>query len=198
MTPDHLRILVATRRQQLEYHISIDAAVLQRDIGQFLAAISRREDVTGASRALFDIVGRSIDEAAQKTHAKRLVLWLDGALRYIPFAALSDGKHFLIDRYALQTYSPAQDTSAVRPRTALQVRGLGMTQAAAGFDALPAMADELCDVVRGPINGLAHAGADCVGPTQGNGALPGEGYADDAFTEDRFRAVLANPVDYSV
>jgi CHAT domain-containing protein len=197
MTPDHLRILVATRRQQLEYHINIGAAQLQRDIGRFLAAISRREDATEASRALYDIIGRPIDAAAQKTHATRLVLWLDGSLRYLPFAALSDGNHFLIDRYALQTYSPA-DATAVRPRAPLRVRGLGVTQAAAGFDALPAMADELCDVVRGPINGLAHAGANCAGPTQGKGALPGEGYADDAFTEARLRAVLANSVDYSV
>ena len=60
------------------------------------------------------------------------------------------------------------------------------------------MADELCEVVRGPINGLASRGADCAGPTQGNGALPGEGYADAAFTQDRFRAVLARSVDYSV
>jgi CHAT domain-containing protein len=200
MTPDHLRILVATRRQQLEYHITVDEAVLQRDIGRFLAAISRREDATGASGALYDIVGRPIDEAAQRTHAKRLVLWLDGSLRYIPFAALGDGNHFLVDRYALQTYAPADNSSPVQslPRTPLQVRGLGVTQASGGFDALPAMADELCDVVRGPINGLAHAGADCAGPTQGNGALAGEGYADDAFTETRFRAVVANTDAYSV
>ena len=200
MSPDHLRILVATHRQQLEYHINVDAGVLQRNIGRLLAAISRRQDTTEASRALYDIVGRPIDEAAQRTHAKRLVLWLDGSLRYIPFAALSDGNHFLVDRYALQTYSPADDMSAVRPlpRALLQVRGLGATQASAGFDALPGMADELCDVVRGPINGLVHAGADCAGPTQGNGALPGEGYADDAFTESRLRAVLASAVDYSV
>jgi CHAT domain-containing protein len=200
MTPDHLRILVATRRQQLEYHINVDEAVLQRNIGRLLAAISLRQDTTEASRALYDIVGRPIDEAAQKTHAKRLVLWLDGSLRYIPFAALGDGNHLLVDRYALQTYSPADIVSGVRPLPAalLQVRGLGVTQASAGFDALPAMADELCDVVRGPINGLAHAGADCAGPTQGNGALPGEGFADDAFTEIRLRAVLASSVDYSV
>ncbi len=198
MTADHLRILVATRSQQLEYHISIDAAVLQRDIGRYLAAISRREDVNGASRTLYDILGRPIDEAAQRTHARRLVLWLDGSLRYIPFAALGDGRHFLIDRYALQTFAPAEHAGGGRPHAPLQVRGLGMTQAAAGFAALPAMADELCDVVRGPINGLAHAGADCAGPTQGNGALPGEGFADDAFTQSRLRAVLADSVDYSV
>jgi CHAT domain-containing protein len=198
MTPDHLRILVATRRQQLEYHINVDAAVLQRDIGRFLAAISRREDATDASRALYDIVGRPIDEAAQKTHATRLVLWLDGSLRYIPFAALSDGHHFLIDRYALQTYSPADNGAGARSRAPLRVRGLGVTQASPGFDALPAMADELCDVVRGPINGLARRGADCAGPTEGNGALPGEGFADTAFTEERFRRVLASSVDYSV
>lgn len=198
LTPDHLRILVATRNQQLEYHLAVDKAALQRDIGHYLAAIGRREDVTQASRALYDLVARPLDEAARKAHATRLVLWLDGPLRYLPFNALNDGHDFLIDRYAIQAYSPADTQLGGRAVAPLRVRGLGVTRAVAGFDALPAMADELCDVVHGPISGLTRAGADCKGPTQGNGVLPGEGYADGAFTEERLRTVLGQTADYSV
>jgi CHAT domain-containing protein len=68
----------------------------------------------------------------------------------------------------------------------------------AGFDALPALADELCDVVRGPIAGLTQHGSACTNLTTGNGALPGAGFADSAFTEARLRSVLLESKDYSV
>ena len=201
LTPTRLRILVATRSGQTEYAVPVDAASLKRDIGRFLGAISQREEVNAQSRALYDTVARPMDQAAQRAHAKRLVLWLDGSLRYLPFAALNDGSHYLIDRYALQAFSLADGSAApgaAQNPKPLRVRGLGVTQAVAGFDALPAIADELCDVVRGPISGLAHQGADCRSLTQGNGALAGEGFADNAFTEERFRTVLGQSADFSV
>jgi CHAT domain-containing protein len=75
---------------------------------------------------------------------------------------------------------------------------MGVTQAVAGFNALPAIADELCDVVRGPISGLTQRGSACTNLTTGNGALPGEGFADGAFTETRLKSVLQQSADYSV
>lgn len=94
--------------------------------------------------------GDEPEKAAAAARAKRLVLWLDGALRYVPFAAL------------------------------------------------PAMADELCDVVRGLITGLTKRGSACTAISVGNGALPGLGFADAAFTEARFKSVLQDTGDYSV
>lgn len=199
LTPNRLRVLVATHKELVEFQSPVEAAALQRDIGHFLASISRREDITSQSRALYLTVAKSLDSAAQAAHAKRLILWLDGALRYLPFAALDDGERQLVDKYALQMYSIAGV-----PRTPdgshppLRVRGMGVTQAVSGFDALPAIADELCDVVRGPILGLLQRGSSCTSLTAGNGALPGEGYADAAFTESRLRAVLQQTDDYSV
>jgi len=201
LTPNRLRILTATRTEQTEYDVPVDAAALQREIGLFLAGIGRRENVTAASRSLYEAVAKPVDRAAQRAHAKRLVLWLDGALRYLPFAALSDGSHYLVDKYTLEDYSvagaPGAGSSAKRDAV-LRVRGMGVTQAVGGFDALPGMADELCDVVRGPITGLTRYGPACTNLTTGNGALPGEGFADGAFTEQRLRSVLADPRAYPV
>jgi hypothetical protein len=80
----------------------------------------------------------------------------------------------------------------------LQVRGLGVTKALDVFPALPSMADELCYVVHGPIEGLNSNSPACLAPSTGNGALNGEGFADAAFTEERLKGLLAGTRDFSV
>jgi CHAT domain-containing protein len=201
LTQNHLRVLVATVKQQIEYQVPVNAADLQTQIGHFLEALNQRSDVTASSRALYTSLVKPLDVAAQAARAKRLVLWLDGALRYLPFAALNDGSHYLVEKYALQIYSmPARRSGALTQISShsLRVRGLGVAQAVPGFDALPAMADELCDVVRGPITGLTQRGSACTTLSIGNGALPGLGFADAAFTEARLESVLQDTSDYSI
>lgn len=201
MTDDRLRVLVATRAAQSEHQVQIAAVDLSRDVGRFLDAIARREDVRTQSRALYETIARPLDEAAERAGAKRLVLWLDGALRYVPFGALHDGEHYLVEKYALQSYADSAIAEAVRaatPHGELSVRGLGVTRAVAGYEALPAVADELCYIVRGPITGLELASAACPQRTSSNGAIPGEGFADAAFTEARFRSLLDGPRAFSV
>jgi len=200
LTQNHLRVLVATAKQQIEYQVPVNSADLQREIGNFLETLNQRADVTASSRSLYTALAKPLDIAAQAAHAKRLVLWLDGALRYVPFAALNDGSRYLIEKYALQIYSVSGGRAGLTQSAShsLNVRGLGVTQAVPGFDALPAMAEELCDVVRGPITGLTQRGSACTAMSVGNGALPGLGFADAAFTEARFDSVLQDTSDYSI
>ncbi len=229
LTDKRLRVFVATRLGQYEYVSSVDGPALKRQIGQFLEAIGRREDVHRAARSLYLAIAKPVDDQARRAGAKRLVLWLDGALRYVPFAVLHDGDGYLVDRYAIESYaSPTDDrtvlaahdgtASTVDARTVpigadarpvptavagrdvrkMSVRGLGLTRAVAGYDALPAMADELCDVVRGPIAGLEVQGQSCPRVQLGAGALEGEGFADAAFTEARLRSLLFGEPQYSV
>ncbi len=201
LTEDHLRLLVATRRAQTETRVPLDVAALQRDIGQFLDGISRRDDVSVAARALYETLARPLDEAARAAGAARLVLWLDGPLRYLPFGALHDGERYLADEYAIQIFAEADgagDSAAGPSGAALTVRGLGVTQAVAGYQPLLGVADELCYVVRGPITGLAGVSEACPTPAAGNGALRGEGFANEAFTETRLQALLDGPPEFSV
>jgi CHAT domain-containing protein len=151
------------------------------------------------SRRLYDEFVRPLDEAAQRAGAKLLVLWPDDALRYLPFGALHDGEHYLVEKYALELYSvDRQPGAALRSYSPPTVRGLGLTQAIAGFDALPAVAEELCSVIRGPIAGLSAHGTECAANATGKGALAGEGYADAAFTEARLTDLLSDPGRFSV
>jgi len=201
LTDHHLRILTTARDDQESFSVPVDGAQLRRDIGHFLDDIAQRRDVSQLSRALYEVIVRRVDEFAEKHRVHRLALWLDGSLRYVPIAALHDGRRFLLDKYVIQIYTPApQSSDAKMPlrQKEWQIRGLGVTQAMQGFPALPAVADELCYVVRGPIEGLNSSSAACSAPSTGNGALNGAGFADAAFTEQRFKALLAGTRDFSV
>lgn len=223
LTERRLRLLIATRRTQVEIPVSVDAQDLQRRIGRFLDLIGRRAPIDGPARALYDTLARPLDQLARQQKLTHLFLWLDGPLRYVPFGALEapDGT-YLADRYAIEmlagnampsdsapgavpsssaesrtlntSYQPTQPESA----PALRVLGFGVTQAVDGFQPLPGMADELCYVVHGPIIGLKTHSVACRGTTAGDGALPGEGFADDAFTTRRFETSLQAPHAYTV
>jgi len=191
LTDTHLRVLVATKKGEEELRVPVDGPALRRDIGRFLDAIEKRENVTAAARALYDKVAKPVDLAARKAGATRLVLGLDGALRYIPFAALHDGKRWLGESYAIEVRTGASG-SAPKGADALAVRGFGVTDAVAGYPALPAVAEELCSVVRGPVTGLPASSGTC------QGAMTGTGYANAAFTRERFDAEFSGRRDFSV
>ncbi len=200
LTGQHLRVLVSAGNQQAEFVTAVDAGQLSQDIGHFLDDIEQRRDSSAMSNKLYDLMLRSVDGFAAAHHTHRLTLWLDGPLRYVPVAALRDGQRYLLDKYVIQIYSPAaaQPWARTRAHSTPQVRGLGVTQAIAGFPALPAVADELCFVVDGPIEGLHTNGGACPAPQMGKGALHGAGYADAAFTEARLRELLSAPGAFSV
>ena len=205
LTDTHLRVLVASRAGQQDYEVPVDANELRRDIGRFLDAIVKREDVSVLSRSLYDTLAKPVDQAARKAGATHVVLWPDGALRYVPFAALHDGQRYLAEKYSIQIYASPGSSAARTPKVlrtsttpSLNVRGLGVTRALSGFEPLPSVADELCYIVRGPIEGLAAPGATCPDEFTGRGALPGRAFADAAFTESRFTSLMEGPRDFSV
>jgi CHAT domain-containing protein len=207
LADEHLRILMTASGVERELRIPLDGPQLQRDIGHLLDDISQHHEAAGLSRRLYDLIARPVDDFAAKQHVQRLVLWLDGSLRYLPVAALTDGRRFLGDKYVIQIYTPTppdppahdgQSVGAGLRREPALVRGFGVTQAFTGFSALPAVADELCYVVDGPITGLRTASAACPTPSSGHGALTGDGFADAAFTEQRFKESLAAPRNFSV
>jgi CHAT domain-containing protein len=201
-----LRILIATHDSQHEVSVAVDAQSLRRNIGRFLDRISRREDVSADARALYAVVGLPLDAIARREGIARLELWLDGALRYIPFDALRADDGYLVDHYAIRMITREPLTGELASESVPQrassesliVRGLGVTRAIAGYPALPGMADELCYVVRGPIAGLEATTPACSEPPERRGALEGEGFADGEFTARRLEDLLRPPHAFTV
>lgn len=127
--------------------------------------------------------------AADLDQAKaEILVWsLDGALRYIPMAALLDGSKYLVENYSIATITPASIASLdAPPKIAnLSVAAMGISrQYENDLPPLPAVAAELDDVVKDPQAKDAH------------GPLPGTILLNGDFTEQAMDRLLER--DFSV
>lgn len=204
----------------------LDAAALGRDIGDLLALLTDGDASrtlraaagasagwptdTPAQRRLQALVGQPIARAAQAAGAKRVVLHLDGVLRYLPLAALHDGQRYLGERFALSHRvempgrggpgpapagaagasgragaSDSDDSGTARavPPAAARLQALGVTRAWNGLRPLEGVAQEVCGIVDGPVWGLD--GGACSADGERRGRWTGEAWLDAQFTARR-------------
>jgi CHAT domain-containing protein/Tfp pilus assembly protein PilF len=87
----------------------------------------------------------------KKNNVKNLIFSLDRMVRYIPMAALHDGKQYLIENYTVSTILSAALTSdrarAPFTRQQTEVLALGVSDAIASFSPLPNVPIELAAIV---------------------------------------------------
>lgn len=198
LTDSHLRMVIATSAGLEQRAVPLEAGALHREIGRLLDAIATRGEVGAASRALFATLLAPVVDAAAAAGARRLVLWPDGVLRYVPFAALRNGDRYVADIYPVQIYADSEhlpDRGGTRKGNIL---GLAVTRAVEGYPALPAMADELCSIIAGPIRGSPGATETCGPDGIGRGAVAGEGYVDSMFTRQRLVALQEGDRPFSL
>lgn len=177
VTDDQVSMLVTTPGVQLVRTSKVKASELNRMIADFRRQLrDSKSQPLEASHKLYQLLIAPISEDLHQAGAQTVMLSLDGALRYLPFAALHDGRQYLAQRWRLPIY-----TSVVRERlqdevpSNWQVAGLGLTKAVGGFPALPAVHVEMRSIVKTD--------------AQATGILPGEIYLDDAFNAVRLKAV---------
>ncbi len=202
-----LHVVFVTRRGVERVVAPIDVAKLQHSIADYLADLSARRDVRNAEsgRVLFELLGAPLDRLARARDVRRLDLWLDGSLRYVPFPALWDGRRYLVERYEFsyrpgdaqsasvseatkagaETATTSRSGSAGPPAGPASTLAFGVTHAVGGMPALPGVAAELCAIVRGPVAGLDANEAACAARRFANGSFPGAGYANEFFTKER-------------
>ncbi len=177
---DKLRVIVTTPTIQIARERAISAKQLNAKIQALREALSNPgSNPKPAAQALYEDVIGPIAADLKQLKAQTLMVSLDGALRYVPLAALYDGRRYLVEDYRIALYTEAaKDKLKDAPQPHWRVVGLGLTHAVQNaqrsFDALPAVRQELEGIVR-------------VGE---RGVLPGAVYLDDAFTAQRLREVL--------
>lgn len=85
----------------------------------------------------------------EKNNVQTLVFVLSGSLQNIPLAALHDGEHYLIEKYALAV-SPSLQLLQAQPKKGvkLEVLAAGISQKIPGFNApaLPEVTEELAQI----------------------------------------------------
>ncbi len=200
--PSHVNLVIEAGGRREVHRLDIDPAELAREVGRTLSAISLREPALPLLQSLYQRVALPIDLAARRASVRRLVLHLDGAIRYLPFAALHDGHAYLGERYAIERRvagGAAPQTLAnagARQRwygRAARVAAFGVTRAMSGMAALPAVAEEVCGIVAGPVQGLLASEGDCAVMQRGTGVMNGQAWMNDQFTVAQLRDVVSTP-----
>lgn len=166
-----LRITVTRPDGQVVREVKVDEDQLFAKIQTFRRLLETPEhDPLPVAQSLYALLVAPV--AADLRGADTLMLWLDGALRYIPFAALHDGRGYLIERYRLSLYTPgAALAKPARTRMPARIAAFGASRSMAGFPALPGAQREIADAV-------IHAG------------LPGQFFLNQDFTSAQLAAVL--------
>ena len=175
VTDDKVGMLLTTSGIQLARTTAIKSKELSRQIGEFRRMLrDPKANTLPAAQALYQLLLSPVEKDLAQAGAKNIMLSLDGPLRYLPFAALHDGKQHLVQRWNMPMYTSVTKSKlrdAVTPQW--QVAGLGLTRAMGEFSALPAVKAEMSSIVRTGVTGV----------------LPGEVYLDEAFNAARFKDV---------
>ncbi|AUI68942.1 CHAT domain-containing tetratricopeptide repeat protein [Beggiatoa leptomitoformis] len=145
ITPDKLYIILTTPETQLVRQTVINEAILRNKLETFRTSLQTitRSPIPQAQE-LYNIIIKPIAADLQQADAKTLMVSLDGVLRYIPIAALHDGKNYIAENYAVVLYTEAAKSNLEsKPAADSNFAGFGVSQAMDGFNALPAVEKEL-------------------------------------------------------
>jgi CHAT domain-containing protein len=167
---DKVSILLTTPTVRLAREGKVTQAELNRLIAAYRETLRNPKlDPTPQAHALYQFLIAPVASDLQQAQAKVIMLSLDGTLRYLPFAALYDGQHYLVEQYALSLYNEAAaDKLKDKNSGSWKVWGMGVTQAHPGFTALGS--------VKGELDGIV-----------GQAGLNGQIWLDEAFNEQTLK-----------
>ena len=168
---DKFHLILRTPDAQKAYEVPIKAADLNRKVFEFREALGDPKiDPRPLARELYQILIAPIASDLRQAKAQTLMWSLDGALRYVPIAALYDGQQYLIEQYRVSVMTLASNARLKdRPDSAWSAAGFGVTKKHDDSAALPEVAAELKGVQE---------------------ILHGEIKLDEQFTESTLRATL--------
>ena len=172
-------VITASTMQAREY--PIEAAELRKKVAAFLEALKNpASDPLPASQDLYKILIGPIANDLKGARAQTLMWSLNDVLRYVPMAALHDGKQYLVENYRNVVITPAsigrlKDKVDVSDSS---IAGMGVSKDYDGLGALAAVPAELRHIVRDK-------------QVQGaTGVIPGTMMLDDDFTEAHMAEAL--------
>lgn len=174
------RVILITPDVQLAREYPIKAVDLYKKIAAFREVLQNPSaDPRPQAQDLYRVIVGPIAKELESAHAETLMWSLDGALRYVPVAALYDGERYMVERYRNTVFTLASMARLKdEPSASWKGLGFGVSKALGDFAALPAVPEEL----RGIIRDEAADGA--------RGVLPGKISLDEAFTEESLKTGL--------
>jgi CHAT domain-containing protein/tetratricopeptide (TPR) repeat protein len=195
---EHAYILVITPRSRQKYELKATPAELNDKVQQLRTELrSPSSDPKPHLAEMYSIVIAPLEPELAALERNPLdkgrvptLLWsLDGAMRYLPMAALFDGHRYMAERFNNVLFTPESYGHMSAPdvnRTHLRVLAMGLSKSYGGLPALPGVIPELDAVVHDPADPQSH------GPIDGT-LLPNE-----RFTWAALKAQLGPGAGYPV
>lgn len=174
------RVILVTSQGEKTREYPIKAADLNRKVQSFREVLLDVErDPLPIAQELYTILVGPIAKDLKDANAKTIMWSLDGTLRYIPVAALHDGRNYLAEEYRHVVFTFA---NRMRLKDAVSAKwnalGLGVSKQLGGFRPMPNVVSELRGIIRDQA------------AEQIAGILPGVVKLDEDFTEDSMIAGL--------
>jgi CHAT domain-containing protein len=147
--PDRLELLLSLGDEQRQFTSPIPETTLRDEVQHFRELLEKRttNEYLVPARKLYDQLIRPMEPVLAAHHIDTLVIVPDYTLRTIPFAALHDGRGFLMDRYAT-AIAPSLHLTDPRPLNADPGTALvlGVSKSVQGYVELPNVASEVAAV----------------------------------------------------
>ncbi len=169
-------VMVVTGTTRVAREIPVGKVAMRGKVFSFVRALAghaSEEDLLPKAQDLYNVLIAPIEKDLQGVQAKTLVWSLDDVLRYVPLAALYDGKQYLVERYRNAVITTASVGNLKDQPQVSSWRGaaMGISKDYDGLGTLLAVPGELASVIRSDKTPGSH------------GPVPGTILLDDSFTE---------------
>ena len=179
VSPDRTNLILITPTATIAREYIISSADLTSKVVLFARALrDPGGDPRTIAHEMYEILVGPVKSDLDDAGAETIIWSLDGVLRYLPMAALHDGKRYLAESYNTATITQASIAHlAEKPDMGhLDAVAMGISlKYEPGLSALPSVPGELHDVVRDVVRDAKSQGA--------TGVLPGTILLDGQFTE---------------
>jgi CHAT domain-containing protein len=150
LLPDRTEWLLSLSNGLIKrFSIPIPATVLKDEVNEFRFELETRETMTFLPYAqrLYRWLIAPLETTLTTQQITTLIMVPDGVLRTIPFAALHDGKQFLIAQYAIATLpSLTLPAPAANPQATVKILINGLSQPVQGYSPLANVVEETHDI----------------------------------------------------
>lgn len=128
---ERYRVVLITPDTQVAREYPIKASELNKKVAAFREVLQRPSaDPRPLAQELYQIIVGPVARDLKQARAETLMWSLDGALRYVPVAALYDGAGYMVERYRNVVFTPAS-TARLKdePRAGWKALGFGVSKA---------------------------------------------------------------------
>jgi CHAT domain-containing protein/TPR repeat protein len=156
VNPAQTFIILTTPSTFIVKEIKLSETDLNAKIYEFRSLLKNdKKDVKKIALEIYQYLFEPIEKDLQKFKAKQVMLSLDGALRYIPFAAIYDGKKFLVQSYDFSIFDDINSSNQLKKNNNnWKVAGFGVSKSINNMSHLPSVREELNAIIKNPAGGI--------------------------------------------